>query len=109
MTRRSKQLADIWASDFRHMTFWERCVAGWQLWRDNVAKWPLPVSQTNPELWEDAEFTIGSLLYPIRNQEVKEIDYSGCPAVSVGGYHSQSFGDDGIYQCDWCGAKPPHV
>lgn len=65
MTRRSKQLAGIWASDFRRMTFWERCVAGWQLWRDNVARWPLPAPQTNPELWEvPSGFTIGSRIVP---------------------------------------------
>lgn len=46
-----KQLAALWATDFRYMTFVERCRVGWQLWRDNVQQWPLPATKTNPELW----------------------------------------------------------
>lgn len=32
----------------------------------------------------------------------EEVDFGGCPAVGVGGYHSEEYGDeDG--QCQWCG------
>lgn len=36
----------------------------------------------------------------------KELDYLGCSAVGVAGYHSDSFGPEEGGQCDWCGAKP---
>lgn len=32
-----------------------------------------------------------------------EIDFHGCPAVGVGGYHSQEYEDD--EGCRWCGAS----
>lgn len=33
-----------------------------------------------------------------------EIDYSGCMAIGVGGYHSEHYGDSDEC-CQWCGAK----
>lgn len=35
-----------------------------------------------------------------------EVDFSGCPAVGVGGMHSESYGQDGEHRCDGCGARP---
>lgn len=35
-----------------------------------------------------------------------EVDFSGCEAVGVGGYHSLGYGDEGGY-CNWCGKGSP--
>jgi hypothetical protein len=35
-----------------------------------------------------------------------EVDFSGCSAVSVGGYHSVGYGDVGG-RCNWCGKLSP--
>jgi hypothetical protein len=37
-----------------------------------------------------------------------EFDFGGCPAVGVGGRHSEAYGDDGEWICDWCGGRPRH-
>jgi hypothetical protein len=37
-----------WALDSRPLTWRERVRVGYFLWRDGVARWPLPVRQTNP-------------------------------------------------------------
>ena len=29
-----------------------------------------------------------------------------CPAIGVGGSHSDDYGEDGIWRCSWCGARP---
>jgi hypothetical protein len=35
-----------------------------------------------------------------------EVDYSGCEAIGVGGYHSLAYGDEGG-RCNWCGKPSP--
>ena len=35
-------------------------------------------------------------------EPVDEIDFHGCPAIGVGGYHSEGYAGDG--GCAWCGA-----
>lgn len=35
-----------------------------------------------------------------------DFDYGECPAVGVGGRHSEAYGDDGEWICNWCGARP---
>lgn len=44
-------LVSRWVTDYGPVTLWERCIVGVCLWRDGVAKWPLPAPQTNPMLW----------------------------------------------------------
>lgn len=36
-----------------------------------------------------------------------EIDFSGCPAIGVGGYHSDEYDPEEGGQCQWCGAGAP--
>jgi hypothetical protein len=35
-----------------------------------------------------------------------EVDYSGCAAIGVAGFHSDSYGQAGDH-CNWCGALSP--
>lgn len=35
-----------WLLSERPLSLWERCKVGWQLWRDEVARFPWPVKQT---------------------------------------------------------------
>ena len=35
-----------------------------------------------------------------------EFFFDDCPAVSVGGRHSEAYGNDGEWICDWCGKRP---
>jgi len=39
-------------------------------------------------------------------EEEQELDMWGCGVMSTGGYHSDSYGDDGDGACIWCGAAP---
>ena len=35
-----------------------------------------------------------------------ELSFWQCPAVGVAGYHSEGFGQEGEWLCQWCGARP---
>lgn len=38
--------------------------------------------------------------------EEPEFDLNQCPAIGVGGRHSEQYCDDGHWRCEWCGARP---
>lgn len=38
--------------------------------------------------------------------EEPEFSFWQCPAVGVAGYHSEGFGEEGEWLCQWCGARP---
>lgn len=38
--------------------------------------------------------------------EEPELSFGQCPAIGVGGRHSESYGQEGEHRCDWCGARP---
>ena len=35
-----------------------------------------------------------------------EFFFGECPAISVGGRHSEHYSEDGEWVCNWCGARP---
>lgn len=35
-----------------------------------------------------------------------EFNFDECPAIGVGGRHSEAYGEDGEWHCDWCGKQP---
>lgn len=46
-------------------------------------------------------------LYPsCFEPEEPEYDTASCPAVGVGGRHSEAYSDEGEWLCDFCGARP---
>jgi hypothetical protein len=38
--------------------------------------------------------------------DTPEIDYSGCPAIGVAGYHSKHYDPEEGGECQWCGMSP---
>lgn len=38
-------------------------------------------------------------------KEPSEVDFSGCEAIGVGGYHSEHYGDPDDGLCQWCGLR----
>lgn len=43
------------------------------------------------------------------DSEPPEIDFSGCPAIGIGGYHSRHFDPEEGGMCQWCGTKAPEA
>ena len=63
-------------------------------------------STLDPNGYEVREFRPPAPVIDIGRRRPLEVDYSGCEAVGVGGYHSLGYGDAGGY-CNWCGKGSP--
>jgi hypothetical protein len=55
------------------------------------------------KLAADAAAAPGAAAAEAGDEEDDDVDYAGCPALGVAGFHSAEWGDRNDGQCQWCG------